>query len=34
MELGQITLEHLYFLIYACALVGCFGHGYTAGYHV
>ncbi|AOE85580.1 hypothetical protein THL1_3045 [Pseudomonas sp. TCU-HL1] len=30
----EFTLEHLYYLIYACALMGCFGHGYTAGYHV
>lgn len=26
-----ITLEHLYYLIAAVAMVGCFGHGYTAG---
>lgn len=28
----ELTITDLYYLIYACALVGSFGHGYTAGY--
>jgi hypothetical protein len=27
----EITLSDLYFLIAAVAMVGCFGHGFTAG---
>lgn len=31
MEAELLTIEHLYFLIAAVAMVGSFGHGYTAG---
>jgi len=27
----EITLDHLYLLLCGLAMVGCFGHGYTAG---
>jgi len=29
--MAELTITDLYMLIVAVAMIGCFGHGYTAG---